>query len=73
MPYAHNKDTGQPALPRSLIIAFVVHFLDSIMPLRSISKVSRLQLASVAEQAGLSLTLSQTWKTGFLVAWLISK
>ena len=29
-------------------------------------------VASVAEQAGLSLTSSQTRKTGFLVTWLIS-
>ena len=46
--------------PRSLISVFVVRCLDSIMPIVAISKTSRLQLASVAEQAGLSLTWSQT-------------
>ena len=34
----------------------VVHCLDSILPLVSISEISSLYLASVAEQAGLSLT-----------------
>ena len=33
MPYANNKDTDQPAHPRSLIRAFVVRCLDSIMPI----------------------------------------
>ena len=50
-----------------LISAFVVRCLDSIIPLVSISEISSLYLASVAAQAGLSLTLSETPKTGFLV------
>ena len=33
MPYANNKGTDQPAHPRSLISAFDVHRLDSIIPL----------------------------------------
>ena len=45
--------------------------LDSVKPLVSISKVSSLYLASVAAQAGLSLTWSQTPKLGFLVTKLI--
>ena len=56
---------------RSLISAFVVRCLDSIIPLGSISKISSLQLASVTEQAGLSLAWSRTPKTGFLVTRLI--
>ena len=56
--------------PRSLISAFVVHCLDRIIPLVSISKLSSLYLASVAVQAGLSLPWPQTPKTGFLVTWL---
>ena len=44
--------------------------LLSIIPLVSISKISRLQLVSVAEQAGLSLPWSQTLKTGFVVTRL---
>ena len=51
--------------------AFVIRCLDSIIPLVSISKISSLQLVSVAEQAGLSLTWLKTLKTGFLVVWLI--
>ena len=68
MPYANNKGTDQP---RSLFSAFIVRCLDSIIPLFAIAEISRLQLASVAEQAGLSLTWSQTPKTGFLVPRLI--
>ena len=43
---------------RSLISAFVVRCLDSIIPLVSISEISSLYLASVAKQAGLRLPLS---------------
>ena len=50
----------------SLISAFVVHCLDSMIPLVSISEISSLYLASVVAQAGLSLLWSQTPKTGFL-------
>ena len=32
MPYANNKDADQHAHPRSLISAFVVRSLDSIIP-----------------------------------------
>ena len=67
LPYANNKGADQPAHPRSLISAFVVRCLDSIIPLVSISEISSLYLASVAAQAGLSLTWSQTPSTGFLV------
>ena len=44
---------------RSLISTFVVRCLNSIISLVSISKISRLELASVAAQAGLSLTWSK--------------
>ena len=71
LPYANNKGADQPAHPRSLISAFVVRFLDSVIPLVSISKISRHKLASSAEQAGLSLTWSQPPKTDFLVTRLI--
>ena len=73
MPYANNKGADQPAHPHRLISAFVVPNLDSIIPLVSISKISRLQLASEAKQAGLSLIWSETPKTGFLMMWLILK
>ena len=49
------------------ISTFVVHFLGSIILLLAPAEISP------AEQAGLSLSWSQTPKTGFLVTWLISK
>ena len=54
--YTNNKGADQPAHPRSLISVFVVHCLDSAMSLVSVTKISSLMLASVAEQASLSLT-----------------
>ena len=66
-----QKGAGQPVHPRSLISAFIVRCLDSVIPLVSISEISSLYLASVAAQAGLSLTWSQTPRTGFLVTRLI--
>ena len=66
LPYANNKCADQPAHPRSLISAFDVCCLDSRISLFSISKISRLYLASVAEQNGLCLTWSENPKTGFL-------
>ena len=59
MPYANNKGADQPAHPRSLISTFVVRYLDSMICVLAISNVSRFQLASVAEQAGLNLTWSK--------------
>ena len=69
MPYATNKGADQPAHPRSLISAFVVRYLDSIILLVSISEISSLYLASVAEQAGLSFTWSQTPEDPFSHDW----
>ena len=66
----NNKGADQPAHPRSLISASVFRCLDSIILLVSISEISSLCLASLAAQAGLCLTLSQTPKTGFLVTRL---
>ena len=60
MSYANNKGTDQPAHPHSLINAFVVRCLDSIVPILAKFKISRIYLISVGEQAGLSLTWSQT-------------
>ena len=59
MSYANNKGTDQPVHPSSLIYAFVVHCLDSVMSLVSVTKISSLMLASVAEQASLSLAWSE--------------
>ena len=60
MSYVNSKGADQPAHPRSLISAFVVHCLDSIISLDSIAESSRLQLASVAAQAGVCLAWSET-------------
>ena len=60
MSYANNKGADQPAHLRSLISAFVVHCLDSVTFLVSVTKISSLVLASVAEQASLSPTWSET-------------
>ena len=68
--YANIKGADQPAHARSLISAVVVPYLDSIIPLVSISKISSLDLASLAAQVSLCLTWSQTPKTSFLVTRL---
>ena len=42
MSYANNKGADQPAHPRSLISAFVLRCLDSIISQNSIDEISRL-------------------------------
>ena len=39
--YANNKGADQPARPCSLISAFVVHSVDSIIPLLAVAEISR--------------------------------
>ena len=56
MLYANNKGADQPTHPRNLISIFVFRCLDSVMSLVHVTKM----LASVAEQASLSLTWSET-------------
>ena len=73
MPYADSKGTDQPAHPHSRISGFVVCCLDSIKHLLAIAEISRPQLVSVAEQAGLHLNWSKTPKTGFLMTKLNCK
>ena len=41
MSYANNKGADQPAHPRSLISAFIVRCLDSIISLDSVAGISR--------------------------------
>ena len=65
MSYANNLGADQPAHPRSLISAFVVRCLDSLMSLVSVTKISSLMLASVAEQASMSQTWSETLEDTF--------
>ena len=57
--------------PCSLISAFVVRCIDSIIPLVSIPKISSLYLASVTAQASLNLPWSQKPKITSLVTRLI--
>ena len=54
--------------PRSLISAFVIRVLDSIISKLATSESLIFQLASVAEKAGLSLALLETPKTGFVAS-----
>ena len=56
MPYATNKGADQPTHPCSLISTFVVCSLDREIPVVAMYVISRLELASAAEQAGLSQT-----------------
>ena len=65
LPYVNNKGADQPEHPHSPISAFVVHCLDSTIPLVSISEISSLYLAPVAGQVSLSLTRLQTPKDRF--------
>ena len=53
--------------------ASVIRCLDRIMPLVSISEISRLELVAVAEQVGWSLTWSHTSEDRFShdLAWMI--
>ena len=60
LPYVNNKDADQLEHPSSLIRAFVVHCLGSVMSLVSVTKITSLMLVSVAEQAILSLTWLET-------------
>ena len=67
----NNIGADQPAHPRSLISAFVIHFLESIISRFATSQILIFQLVSVAEQAGLNTTLSETTKPGFVALWPI--
>ena len=65
--HALNKGADQPAHLCSLISAFEIHYLYLLVKLAP-CKITIFKLVSVAEQAGLSLTWSETLKTGFLVS-----
>ena len=65
--FANNKGADQPAHPRSLISAFVIRFLESIISKLAASEISIFELVPDAQQAGLNLTLSETPKTVFVV------
>ena len=64
--FANSKGADQPAHPSSLISAFVIRLLESVISRLATNEILFFYLVSVAEQAGLKLALSETPKTGFL-------
>ena len=70
--FANNKGADQTVHPRSLISAYVIRLLKSTIAKLAANELSIFQLVSVAEQTGLSLVLSETPKTGFVVIRPIS-
>ena len=64
----NNKGADKPARMPNLISTFVIHLLLSMISELATSEISIFMLVSVAEQAGLNLTLSETTKTGFLLS-----
>ena len=66
--FANKKCADQPANPFTLISAFVIHFLESII-LANFHFFYK--LVSVAEGAALSPILSENQKTGFLATMSI--
>ena len=71
MPYTNNKDADQPAHPPSLISAFVVRCLDSIIPIITMAEIPMLYLDSIAELAGLRHPVTQPQIQVFLWRGLI--
>ena len=64
--FANSKGADQTTGMRSLIRAFVICLLESIIFKLATSKLPIFYLVSVAEQVGLNLTLSEASKIGFL-------
>ena len=62
--FVNNKGLDQPSHLCSLISAFIIHLLNSIISRLATSEISIFWLVYVAEQSGLNLTLSETLKTG---------
>ena len=68
---ANKKGADQLAHPRSLISAFAIHKLNSIVSKLAPSEISLFYQVSVAEGAGFGMILSETLKTGFVASMLI--
>ena len=68
---ASKKGTDQLAHPRSLISAFAIYKLNSIVFRLAPSETSLFYLVSVAENADIGMILSETLKTGFVASMLI--
>ena len=65
--FVNNKGVYQPALPRSLMSAFAISLLQSIISKHAEGKITIFWLVTVAEETALSLPLSETKKTGCYV------
>ena len=57
--FSNNTGADQPAHTRSLIIAFVIRLLESIISRLASSEISTFWLVSIAEETGLKLALSE--------------
>ena len=68
--YARNSAIGV-CEQRSLISAFAIHFLNSIILNLAPSEISLFYLVSVAEKAGFGMILLETLNTGFVASMLI--
>ena len=68
--FAKNTGADQPGHLRSLISAFVIRLLASIMYRLATSEILIFQLVFVVGEAGLNLTLLETPKTGFVATRL---
>ena len=69
---ANTKGAGHLAHPRSLISAFAIHLLNSIILKLAPSKTSLFDLVSVAEKAGFGMILTETMmEAGFVASILI--
>ena len=71
--FVNTKGANKPAPPLSLIRAFIIRLLESIVSQLAVSDNYIFLLVFVAEQAGLCITLSLILKTGFLARGLIRK
>ena len=64
--FVNNKGADQPGHLRSLISAFVIRFMESIIGKLATGEISVFKLVHVAEETVLKLALSETLKTDFV-------
>ena len=70
--FANNTGADQPVHSHSLISAFVISILESIIHTLATGEISIFKLVSVADETGLKLAFSETRKTSFLAMRPIS-
>ena len=68
---ANNKGADQLAHPRSLISAFDIHLLNSIISKLAPSEISLFYLVSAAVKIGFCMILLENLKTGFVESMFI--